>query len=494
MALTKGSTKRSVELDEIPEVPESIPRDRWDRPLIEPLNGGKPVAYTRASTLGKAIEDTYHLSRWQQRCVAFGLSRRPDLVALVASIATNEGDDRAPLDELCEKAHEAAKGDKGANVGTALHKLSERRDKGEDLSYLPVELKRAMDAYAEQMRPFRVLAAETFVVCDPVLTAGTFDRVVELLVDLEFHHRGGKGRIVLPAGTVLVLDLKTGKIDSAKYWGPTYGVQQTVYACGQPYRFGVGRVTWEALLGEGRRPSTDWALILHVPSDSPEDAGLVIVDLAEGAGMADLAVEVRAARKSKGLLSEAWPSPTVIDVEPLAIEEGQRAIEAAVPAQAEAPTAESVPISEAACAAHGPHPATVDCPDCMRSKEVLRQVADAADEDALNAIWSFNRDLWTDEHTDAVKARIHDLYSDDPAAAEPDDRQAERVLLAQHEHEGQTAKPGQVVKLELMAALRAAPDEAAINALWERHQTVWTEDATRMVKARLAELHAGASA
>ena len=32
-----------------------IPRDRWDRPLIIPPNGGQPVAYTRVSTLAKAL-------------------------------------------------------------------------------------------------------------------------------------------------------------------------------------------------------------------------------------------------------------------------------------------------------------------------------------------------------------------------------------------------------------------------------------------------------
>jgi hypothetical protein len=364
MALTKGITRTKVELDEFPEVPDSIPRDRWDRPLITPPDGGKPTAYTRASTLGKAIEDTYHLSKWQQRSVAFGLSRRPDLVALVSSIRTNEDEDRGPLDELCEKAHEAAKGDKGANIGTALHRLSERRDVDDDLSYLTPDLLAAMDAYAEQMRPFKVLASETFVVCDPLCTAGSFDRVVELLVDLEFHH-ATKGRIVLPAGTVLVLDLKTGKISSGKYWGATYGVQQTVYACGEPYDLGIGRKSWEELLGEGLRPSTDWALILHVPSDSPQDAGLVVVDLEAGAIMADLCLEIRQARKNKGLMSEAYPVVPPISVS--------------------------------------------DPPDDEGAGELLVLIARAAHEAELEALWVDYRALWTKQHTEATKTRLAEL-------------------------------------------------------------------------------------
>lgn len=427
MALKKGSAaKAPVDVDEFPEVPDSIPRDRWDRPLITPLDGGKPVAYTRASTLGKAIEDTYHLSKWQQRSVAFGLSRRQDLVALVASIATNEGDDRAPLDELCQKAHEAAKGDKGANVGTALHKLSERRDKGEDLSYLPPILLDAMDAYSAQMKPFTVLASETFVVCDPLQTAGSFDRVVMLRVDLEFRH-ATKKRVVLPAGTVLVLDLKTGKLESAKYWGAAYGVQQTVYACGQPYELGVGRKEWSDLLGEGLRPSADWALILHVPSDSPQDAGLVIVDLEAGAVMADLALDVREARKNKALMSEAYPVPVAAAV--------------------------SDPPDDKALFLAG----------------LLADIRQADSLDELNALWKDFGKSWTDEHSAAAKVRVVEL---DVEPVEP---------------------PAQVVKAKLMAALRAAQDEAELNGLWEIHTDVWDADCTSMVKARMREISAVAS-
>jgi hypothetical protein len=353
--------------DQIPEVPTAIPRDRWDRPLITPPGGGRPVAYTRASTLGKALTDDYHLSRWLQRNVALGLSRRPDLVALAAAIRTNEGDDRGPLDEIAEKAHEAAKGDKGANVGTALHKLSERRDAGEDLSYLPDDLMAALDAYSRCMAAFRVLATETFVVYDGLQTAGTFDRVVVLLVDLKFSHPI-LGEVVIPAGTVLVLDLKTGKVESAKYWDAVYAVQQFVYGHGVPYDAAKGRRAWADILGPGNEPSKRWALILHVPSDSPKDAGLVVVDLEIGEALAELATEVRRARKVKGLFSDAFP---------------------------------------------------VDPPGTIA-----------------------------------------------------------------------VAEPAQVAKLGLIAQLRQAPDEAALNALWEQYQAEWNEDATRMVRARLAELGA----
>ena len=405
MALKKAGASAAALPDEMPEVPTSIPRDRYDRPLIVPPGGGRAVAYTRASTLGKAIEDTYNLSRWAQRNVALGLSRRPDLVALAAAVRTNEGEDRASLDEIADKAHEAAKGDRGANVGTALHKLSERRDAGEDLSYLPTELAAALDAYSRCMAPLQVLASETFVVHDELETAGSFDRVVIPRVPLV----APDGTKFGPADDPMILDLKTGKAESARYWGPGYSVQQTVYAFGTPYVPNVGRHDWRDLLDRRRAPSRTWALILHVPSDSPSDAGLVWVNLEIGAALAELCVEVRKARKVKGMFAPCAVPPSLC------------------------PT----------CIGRDPLP---DC-DCHPSEPVIELSPGA-------------------------------FMEIEPSTAPP----------------GGNVKPvpAQVRKALLIAQLRQAADEAALDALWQANQADWDEDATRMVRARLSELERAA--
>lgn len=213
MPLAKSKTNPELGEYEIEEVPEGIPRDRWKRPLIVPPGGGKPVPYTRASTLGKAIEDTYHINRWEVRAVALGMSRREELVARAAAIPENEGEHREPLQGIATEAKTAGGGDKGANIGTALHKLAERADDGDDLSYLPSLLKEAIEAYLRCMADFEVLASETFVVCDPLQTAGSFDRVVHCKTDLAFHHAELKD-VLLPAGTVLILDLKGLALDT----------------------------------------------------------------------------------------------------------------------------------------------------------------------------------------------------------------------------------------------------------------------------------------
>lgn len=51
-------------------------------------------------------------------------------------------------------------------------------------------------------------------------------------------------------------------------------------------------------------------------------------------------------------------------------------------------------------------------------------------------------------------------------------------------------EPDQVTKLGITALLRHAPDEAALKALWAAHKSEWTEDMTRMAKARQRELRA----
>src|SRR5690606_1008152 len=71
----------------------AVQRDRWGRPLIVPPGGGDPVAYTRVSTLAKALDDTSNLMAWKQRVTAVGLARRQDLRTRLAGIIASHPDD-----------------------------------------------------------------------------------------------------------------------------------------------------------------------------------------------------------------------------------------------------------------------------------------------------------------------------------------------------------------------------------------------------------------
>lgn len=364
MALQKASVAPPGD-GVIEEVPNEIPRGRGGRPKIRVLleDGTESrstfTTYTRASTLGKALESDYAIQEWQKRMIVHGMSRRHDLVLRAASIATTtESEDKSALTEVAEAALEAAKATAGATKGTALHKLSERVDAGEDLSYLPPDAVEALNAYRRLMALVRVVASETFVVCDALETAGTFDRVVELLFDTEVRYvdtEGVEHVDVLVAGTRLVLDLKTNK--SAQYFGPTYSCQQAVYGNGMPYTHLGGRGSWP----QGRGPSRAWALILHVPLETPQDSGFYWVDLQLGLELGHLACTMRA-QTGRGDLF--WPT----NLEPVKIETK-------------------------------PH----------SDLKVMAELKGAQDEAALNGLWEIYQDIWTEDMTRMVRARLREL-------------------------------------------------------------------------------------
>jgi hypothetical protein len=390
MALTRPNTATLPEAGEIPEVPDGLPRHRGDgRPWIRHADDtgppppvewharkgyhalaapapGRGDYYSRASSFGKPIEDQYRLNLWKLRRTVEGMSRDEGLLmraqALASEATLPEGDpDRRALrerwDALADEAIDAGKGTAEAEKGTAFHLLSERRDRGDDLSYLPAHLRSALDEWDRMMSRFEVVGTEQFVVDDELEVAGTYDRLLRPRTVMEIRRAGTVIGRVTP-GDLIIADLKSGKRDPRKV---AYATQQIPYAAGRPYSHDGGRTDWP----DGVRPSQTWAIIPHVSH-------------ADGGASAQLYwVHLPAARARIDLLR--------------AIKQGRR---------------------------------------------------------------------------------VDDLFVADectPAAAE------QRV-------------PAQVVKVELMAALRVAEDRAALDALYDLSVEAWDEDCTRMAKARLSEL------
>lgn len=248
-----------------------IPRDRWGRPLIDPPGGGKPVGYTRVSTLAKTLDNKEQLMRWKCRQTAVGLSRRTDLVAMAGAV----GDDRGRLDEIVAEAMSAAASSAAANLGTTLHALTEHVDKGTKPDYLPGELIGDLTAYEEAMRPVQVVGIEKFIVNDDIQAAGTFDRLV-----------------ALPGHGLVVADIKTGQHE------PNYphGVctQVATYAHGHLYEPGKGRIKYLPDLGV----STDVGLMIWLPAGQSR-CELYLLDLQLGWELAQTAARVRDVYKSK---------------------------------------------------------------------------------------------------------------------------------------------------------------------------------------------------
>jgi hypothetical protein len=259
-----------------------ISRDRWGRPLIIPPGGGKPVAYTRASTLGKVLEEQSALTAWKQRMTLVGATLAPHIMVSVAA----HRDDKAKLNELAEQAMAAAQAGSRAEIGTALHKLTETIDSGGDPGPYPAEFHADIEAYRRATAGWRYLAMETFVVCDELQVAGTFDRLRHFTVSDQPRQ---------------IVDLKTGS--SVEYSGLSFAVQLAVYAHGSLYNPRTGERT---PLGANQRTG----LIVHLPAGEGR-CDIYEVDIWEGWQAATTACEVRDMRKNaRKWLRPATPTPT----------------------------------------------------------------------------------------------------------------------------------------------------------------------------------------
>lgn len=263
-----------------------VPRDRWGRPLVVPSTGGKPVAYTRCTTFVGVVEDTYNLSKWQQRMVALGLSDRPDLLLAVAS----NRDDKKHLDTVCEQAMDAAKAGAAATTGTALHLLTERMDRGLGTGVVPEAYVADLEAYARTTAPLKAVHIEAFCVQDMMKVGGTPDRVVTF------------------QGKRYIADLKTGSINFGYL---KIAAQLAMYARSRLYD----------PASHERSPhgaEIDRGIVIHLPAGSGT-CTLHWVDLTEGWEAVKVARMVRNLRAHgfKALFSPfaEQPGPTV----PLAV-------------------------------------------------------------------------------------------------------------------------------------------------------------------------------
>lgn len=254
---------------ELGTVKPEINRDRWGRPLIVPPNGGKPRGYSRPTTIAGTLDDLYGLMKWKQRQTAIGLADRRDLMVAV----TAHRDDKKQMDRLCEDAMEAAASSSSATIGTAVHKLSEMVDSGQELPTVDELVRADLEAYAEAMRPFTVVEAEQMVVCDEIEAAGTPDRVVEW------------------RGKRFILDLKTGS--SLDFSMGKIAMQLAIYAHSQRYDPATGeRTDLDVHQGAG--------IVVHVPAGTGT-AEVVWVDLRSGWEAVQLAMQVRDWRKRRDL-------------------------------------------------------------------------------------------------------------------------------------------------------------------------------------------------
>lgn len=254
--------------------------DHMGRYKIPDPETGEERRWTRATTWAKTVADLYGLGNWEKRMVAYGLSQRPDLVALAAAVldpTSKQG--KGKLDRLAEQAKEYAKSGARANLGTALHSFAEAYDLGQQLPMIPPPWDQDIVAYRKAMAAVEVSRnyIEKVCVLMDLGVAGTMDRIVR------FKHSK------LP----MVGDLKTGT-DLKHSWGEI-AIQLALYAHADHVYDLLSKTHTPMLQVDKER-----ALVAHLPAGEAR-CTLYIVDIAAGWEMAQVCGAVREWRNRKDL-------------------------------------------------------------------------------------------------------------------------------------------------------------------------------------------------
>jgi len=260
--------------------------------MLIPPSGGKPVAYTRATTVAGTLDDRYSLEKWIQRQTALGLAIKPDLMALVASMDP-EDPDKKQLNKICEQATEAAGSLRAANLGVALHSFTESLDLGREVS-IPDEFAKHIEAYLEGLKGAEWLEVEPLVIKDDLKIAGSPDR------------------IGMWKGKPTIFDLKTGR--ELSYSWKSISVQMAIYDSADWIYSGGERLPLPDM-------NHDVAVIIHLPVERPGEFTLWEVDLEAGREAMHASMAARSWRSRKGLAvqtdSEGLRRPQTVPSGPL---------------------------------------------------------------------------------------------------------------------------------------------------------------------------------
>jgi hypothetical protein len=260
-----------------PRPTDQVKRDRWGHYMLPHPDTGKEQAWWRATTIADTLEDRRGLEEWAKRNVALGIGARRDLYAQAAAARP---DDKTTLGQIVKQAEEAASSKAGANLGSALHRFTERIDAGETIA-VPEPWAHDLDAYTATMQANGVIVApgwiERILLVPEIDTAGTCDRLCN-------------GTWALPR----IGDLKTGK-DVVRYGMTKIACQLAIYAHATHW---YDPTTHEL----HAMPHVDQtvALVMHLPVGQGT-CTIYEVDIHAGWEAVRLAMDVRAWRQRKDL-------------------------------------------------------------------------------------------------------------------------------------------------------------------------------------------------
>ena len=301
-------------------IPGDFRRDAKGTPYVASViktvrkRNGEPYwdRYARPSSYHHQIEDGYNLQKWDERNIVLGVATDDELREQVRELIGGDIDDpewRSRADGMVAAAKRAAKSMIAAERGTHTHDITDgtdwlsRAEAGEDLG-LPANVQQALvDEWHAMLERtgLEILTTEAKAVHDGYRCAGSIDHHARLTRPLSFVVDGEV--ITLPAGLVVVLDKKTGKMqlserDGGIDWWHGYAVQVSIYAGSCAYDVDAEeRRDWPWPV------SQDWALIAHLPvldalAGEPK-CTLVLVDLAKGRHAADLCKSAKQWHRSR---------------------------------------------------------------------------------------------------------------------------------------------------------------------------------------------------
>ncbi|MDG4783232.1 hypothetical protein O7614_26585 [Micromonospora sp. WMMD961] len=281
-----------------------LPRNGKKQPLIVPIGGGKPKAYTRVTTYIDCLEDKSNLGHYDERYVLAGVALQPTMLNRVMGLNPDDSEDKKVYKQVAARAKATAGQQNKADRGSHLHDLSEYVDRGEALPACSEADVRDMAAYKIATAMLDVKHIEQAVVVDENKTAGTPDRVSE------YDGLDPDGE---PAGN-LITDLKTGSVE---YGAQKMAMQLADYSRGKlydPSRFPVdvedevAFAAWkkteftaeQAAAAYSELPNVNqrWGLIVHLPAGTGQ-CTVYWINLAEGWRGVELAGKVREWRRTK---------------------------------------------------------------------------------------------------------------------------------------------------------------------------------------------------
>lgn len=250
------------------------------------------TSWMRATRLASVIADSYALNLWRNRMTAIGVANQAAIITKLQSLDVRE--DRAEIEAIVEDAIRLADAIDRAALGTRIHLATEQTDRrinGEDVEFTEHDLIHHVVNWktALENAGIEILAIEDIIAVADLGVAGRLDRIGRTTEDLTIRIGKKDPRtIIVPAGTNLIVDLKTGK--SLEHAWHEISVQLAIYA-NHTHRWmevdGEETLRWYTPMQIEKRI----ALVVHIPA-MEGGAYLYGVDIQKGWQGARLARQV----------------------------------------------------------------------------------------------------------------------------------------------------------------------------------------------------------